>query len=89
MNRGVLTVSDKRSHSLPPNLPPRGLSRVSAAEYIGVSTTKFDDLVATGRMPKPLQVDARRIWDRRALDLAFDALGGNVASEHNEWDHVA
>jgi hypothetical protein len=40
-------------------------------------------------MPKPLRVDGRRIWDRRALDRAFEALGGETASEKNEWDDVA
>ena len=78
-----------RYHALPPGLPPRGLSREAAAEYVGIGATKFDELVATARMPKPVKVDGRRIWDRRALDRAFDALGGQVASERNEWDDVA
>lgn len=44
-------------------LPPsrRGLSRVLAAGYIGVSATKFDEMVADGRMPKPKKIDARKI----------------------------
>ena len=79
-----------RHHALPPNLPPRGLNRVAAAEYVGISATKFDELVASARMPAPLRVDGRRIWDRRALDRAFDALGGQVVSgDKNEWDDVA
>jgi predicted DNA-binding transcriptional regulator AlpA len=63
-------------------LPPRGLSRDDAAAYIGVSGSKFDELVADGRMPKPVRIDRRVIWDRRAVDQAFDALGG--VSE-DEW----
>ncbi len=78
-----------RTHALPANLPPRGLNRAAAAQYVGISATKFDELVATERMPKPLLVDGRRIWDRRALDRAFEALGGETASEKNEWDDVA
>lgn len=54
--------------------PPRGLSRDEAARYIGVGTTKFDELVADGRMPKPKRVDGRTVWDRVALDLAFTSL---------------
>lgn len=56
-------------------LPRRGLSRVEAAQYIGVSPSLFDDMVADGRMPRPLAINARRVWDMRALDVAFDALG--------------
>ena len=59
---------------LPLSLPPRGLSREIAAAYIGVSPSKFDELVRDGRMPKPKSVDARRIWDRHKVDAAFSAL---------------
>jgi excisionase family DNA binding protein len=64
----------KRSPTLPVGLPPRGLSREQAAEYVGVSPTKFDELVADGRMPGPKRVDGRVIWDRLQLDMAFGAL---------------
>ena len=74
-----------RVHALPPNLPPRGLCREAAAEYVGLGTTKFDAMVADGRMPKPVRVDGRTIWDKIALDKAFDALAGK-GDEVNEWD---
>ncbi|UFW82838.1 hypothetical protein BjapCC829_22885 [Bradyrhizobium barranii] len=54
--------------------PPRGLSRDEAARYVGVGTTKFDELVADGRMPRPHRVGARAIWDRFKLDAAFSDL---------------
>lgn len=54
--------------------PPRGLSREEAARYIGVGPTKFDELVASRRMPKPKQIDGRVLWDRIALDAAFSDL---------------
>lgn len=54
--------------------PRRGLSRDEAATYVGVGATTFDKLVADGRMPAPIAIGARRVWDIRALDLAFDAL---------------
>lgn len=60
---------------LPPSLPPRGLSRERAAEYIGLSPSKFDQLVRDGRMPPPKFVDRRKVWDRVALDCAFGELG--------------
>ncbi len=54
--------------------PPRGMSRELAARYIGIGTTKFDEMVKDGRMPKPKRVDGRTIWDRFALDAAFSDL---------------
>ena len=33
--------------------PPRGMSRDEAARYIGAGATKFDEMVADGRMPRP------------------------------------
>lgn len=64
--------------------PRRGLSRDVSAVYIGVSTRKFDEMVRDGRMPKPKEIDARRVWDIRALDSAFDALPGE--GDENPWD---
>jgi predicted DNA-binding transcriptional regulator AlpA len=55
-------------------LPPRGLSRPQAAEYVGVGVTKFDELVADGRMPPAKRIDGRKIWDRFALDESIAAL---------------
>ncbi len=37
--------------------------------YIGVGVTKFDDMVASGLMPKPKRIDGRRVWDIIALDF--------------------
>ncbi len=57
----------------PLNFPPRGLSRTKAAAYVGISPGKFDQLVSDGRMPKPIRIDRRKIWDLRRVDEAFDA----------------
>jgi len=76
-----------RYDALPANLPPRGLAREAAAQYIGISPGKFDEMIVDGRMPKPVQIDGRKVWDRRALDMAFEALGGG-ADTHNEWDEI-
>lgn len=54
--------------------PPRGMSRDEAARYIGVGVTKFDEMVADGRMPKPKRVDGRVIWDRLRVEAAFTDL---------------
>jgi len=71
--------------SLPPSLAPRGLSRIQAAEYIGVGTTKFDEMVDDGRMPRPKRIDGRNVWDRIKLDEAFAALEDEGRLK-NEWD---
>ena len=75
----------KRVSRLPLSLAPRGLSRVQAAEYIGVGVTKFDEMVDDGRMPKPKRIDGRNVWDRAQLDEAFAALDDG-AGPKNEWD---
>jgi predicted DNA-binding transcriptional regulator AlpA len=64
--------------------PCRGLRREAAARFIGVSPSKFDQLVTDGRMPKPIRIDGRRVWDLRQLDVAFDALSDH--NETNPWD---
>jgi predicted DNA-binding transcriptional regulator AlpA len=73
-------------------LPRRGLSRAEAAMYIGISAAKFDEMVADGRMPAPVRIDARKIWDIRSLDLAFDALPRenptNSWEGSNPWDQA-
>jgi hypothetical protein len=67
-------------------VPRRGLSRIEAAMYIGISPSKFDELVADGRMPAPVRIDCRKVWDIRHLDLAFDALSSENLT--NSWDGV-
>lgn len=74
------------SSFLPPNLPPRLLDRRASAAYVGLSATKFDELVCDGRMPKPKKIDRRRAWDIRALDSAIDALPGGEDAEQNPFD---
>lgn len=64
--------------------PRRGLRRDEAAQYVAISPSKFDQLVADGRMPKPFHIDACTIWDVRDLDAAVDAL--KDADGRNEWD---
>lgn len=76
----------RRQDILPRALPPIGLSREVAAAYIDVSPTKFDEMVKDGRMPKPKQIDSRRVWERVKLDRAFAALPSEGADEDDEWD---
>lgn len=68
-------------------VPRRGLSREEAASYIGISPTKFDELVADRRMPRSIRIDGRKVWDVRELDLSFDALPRDDCGG-NSWDDV-
>lgn len=68
---------NKRQDTLPRSLPPIGLSRETAAAYIDVSPTKFDEMVRDGRMPKPKHIDSRRVWSRTAIEKKFAALPGD------------
>ncbi|HCX69028.1 helix-turn-helix transcriptional regulator [Parvibaculum sp.] len=54
--------------------PRRGLRREEAALYIGVSPSKFDDLVKDRRMPRPKLIDGCKTWDIWKLDIAYDEL---------------
>jgi predicted DNA-binding transcriptional regulator AlpA len=65
-------------------IEPRGLSRVTAAAYIGVSPALFDEMVSDGRMPSPKRVNSRTVWDRKRLDEAFEALPDKAS--RNPWD---
>jgi predicted DNA-binding transcriptional regulator AlpA len=81
-----ISVSRNSVSCLPPSLAPRGLSRMQAAEYIGVGATKFDEMVSDGRMPRPKRIDGRTVWDRIRLDEAFDTLDNEAAK--SEWDRL-
>ncbi len=65
-------------------IEPRGLSRIEAAAYIGVSMSMFDQMVKDGRMPPPKRINSRVVWDRRSLDSAFEELPD--VAERNPWD---
>ena len=78
-----------RENILPTSLPPRGLSRVQSAAYVGVSPSLFDEMVKDGRMPKPMRINARTVWDRVKLDEAFAALSDEAGDGGNDpWSTV-
>lgn len=80
----------RKQADFPISLPPRGLSRELACRYIGISATKFDQLVQQGRMPAAKRIDSRKLWDRDALDNAFWALPEDGPDVHdNPWDIAA
>lgn len=84
-----MTRSPRQHNVLPTSLPPRGLSRVEAAAYVGLSPSTFDKLVADGRMPKPKHIGARVVWDRMKLDAAFVALPDGNDRDEDPWGQAA
>lgn len=76
----------KTKDILPLSLAPRGLSRVEAAAYVGVSPSLFDQLVGDGRMPAPKRINSRTVWDRKRLDQAFELIPDGDTVEINPWD---
>jgi hypothetical protein len=71
--------------------PVRGLRAAESARYLGVSESKFEEMVRDGRVAKGFKVDRLRIWDIRDLDAAFDALksGAEKPGEVDEgWGGV-
>jgi hypothetical protein len=67
-------------------LPRRGLSREEAAIYLGVSGSTFDELRSLGKIEPPRMIGARKLWDIRELDMAFDALPReNQQTESSSW----
>ena len=70
-----------------------GLSRIEAAAYVGVSPSLFDTMVDDGRMPRPVRINARAVYDRRAVEDAWSRLAGRgegvivqAASDENPLD---
>jgi predicted DNA-binding transcriptional regulator AlpA len=68
------------------HLALRGLSRFEAAQYVGVSPSLFDKMVEDGRMPQPIRINSRVVWDVNDLDDAFDDLKDEPP--RNPWDDV-
>jgi hypothetical protein len=70
-------------HAANDNVPnwPRGLSRSLAARYIGFSLPAWDKMVLAGEMPKPKRAYGRTIWDKIAVDRAFELLDGGSATD--------
>lgn len=67
----------------------RGLRRVDAARYLGISPSHFDKQRAAGAIPAPKQILGVTVWDRHDLDALFDG-GVSAAAKNNsnEWDGV-
>ena len=79
-------------------IPVRGLRSGDAARYLGMSESKFKEMVGESRIPNGFTVDGMRIWDIRDLDAAFDllkagqdafTLAGDETAVDGGWKGVA
>ena len=70
----------------PPRIEPRGLGRVDAARYLGISPSKFDEMRKDGRVGPARLIDGRKVWDVRDLDLAFEALPLESDEDTEDWN---
>jgi len=61
-----------RRSDIPYGAWPRGLGLKRAAAYRGVSPNKWLAEVDAGLWPKPETSGGRKIWDRLAIDEAWD-----------------
>lgn len=82
-------MTGRRGRALPDSLPPIGINRVQAAEFIGISATLFDRLVHDGRMPDARVIEGRLVWDVSEVADAFRALphrSERLSGSINPWD---
>ena len=75
---------------IPHNYAPRLLRLEGAANYLGMGRSKFQELVAEGRLPQPIRVDGMVLWDRLTLDAAADdlAAASSATGRPNSFDQV-
>jgi predicted DNA-binding transcriptional regulator AlpA len=67
---------------------PRGLRADNAALYLGMRKTKFLELVEKGIIPRAVEIDGIKIWDRLDLDAVIEAAKEDTPSEINSFDNV-
>lgn len=63
----------------------RGLSRVEAANYVGISPSKFDELRKSKRLKPPKVLDGRLIFTVESLDEFLDALPDENSANTEDW----
>lgn len=65
--------------------PRRGLSRVEAAIYLGISPSKFDELRKSGRVGPAKVLDGRKLYAIEMLDEFFDTLPAESDDPTEDW----
>lgn len=65
--------------------PRRGLSRIEAALYLGISPSKFDELRKDGRVGPARLIDGRKVWDVKELDFVFEGFPLESNDDAKGW----
>lgn len=82
----------RRRRDVAPTLPVvLGLPEIEAAGTVGVSVTKFREMVERGLMPQPRDAAGKLVYDVDELRAAFKALphrGEDVEGEADTWADV-
>ena len=69
--------------------PPRAFRAERAAAYLGMSTSKFLELVDRGRLSQGIKIDGMTLWDRLQLDADFEAFKAEeTAHRRNTVDAI-
>jgi len=69
--------------------PPRAMRLEKAAAYLSVSPSTFLQWVEEGKMPQPTRINGVVLWDRLALDVAFEAMGAvDEERGQNSFDKI-
>ena len=66
-------------------IPRRGLSRVEAAIYLGISPSKFDGSRKDGRIGRAKILDGRKLFAIEILDEFFEALPDETHDLAEDW----
>jgi hypothetical protein len=66
-------------------MPRRGLSRVEAATYLGISPSKFDELRKNGRIGPARLLDGPKLFAVEMLDEFFDNLPEEDHESPDDW----
>lgn len=71
-----------------------GLDQVDAAAAIGISLTKFKELVEDKELPRPRKIGRRKVWDLDELTKAFKAFphegeeDEDAGPDDGSWDDL-
>ena len=61
---------------------PRLITKIAAAEYMGMGTSLFSKLVSQNRLPQPIRISERRIvWDINDLDSHIEIMKAESQAE--------
>jgi hypothetical protein len=85
MAAGLSNMTRSASLSSVRPIPRRGLSRVEAAMYLGISASKFDELRKSGRIGPAKILDGRKLFAMEMLDQFFDALPDDTCTTDEDW----